>query len=74
MKRLFNEYEATTIDGDNLADEVEIFSMEIARRYADNGYSLRDIDSIMHSAVSCTTAYLIIDKASKKRKAERSNK
>lgn len=61
MKRLFTEdkRESYTEDGFNLSCEVDRAIRPIAEKYADMGFSIRDIDNIMTSEV-CSVCLRII--------------
>lgn len=72
MKRLYNEYEAMNDEAYDLFDDVCRYVRETSdqSRFAD--ISLRDIEQVIHSAVSGTIAEIVLRRARDKRKAEKS--
>jgi hypothetical protein len=63
MKRLFteDERESYTDDGFNLSCEVDRAIRPIAEKYADMGFSIRDIDNIMTSEVCSVCLDVILE-------------
>jgi len=74
MKRLFNEYEAMTADANDILEAMERIVRTIGKRHKANGFSLRDVEQVMHSVVSGTMAEITLISAMEKRKQERSIK
>jgi DNA-binding transcriptional MerR regulator len=50
--RLFNEYESYTKEGYRLSDELHLALEPIIKKWADLGFSVKDIESIMYDDVS----------------------
>ena len=71
MRRLFNEYEAFTPEGNELSDRAESFLRPLLIEYCGSGVSMRDAEYILHSTVSAITAEIVLKSAVAKRKAER---
>ena len=68
MKRLYNDYEATTTEAEPIISEVSEITIKIARNYIEGGYSLRDVEQVIHSTVSGAMAYMILTAARDKRR------
>ncbi len=74
MRRLFNEYEAMTAEGNELADRVEAVIRPLIIEYWGGDASVRDVENIIHSTIASISAEVIIRSAVSKRKAERIQK
>lgn len=70
-RRLFNEYEAFTQEGVDLSDRVRRALAPIFKICLDTDVSMRDVEAITHSEVSCMIAEIMITTAMKRRREER---
>lgn len=71
-KSLYNEYEALSDTGSELAHELDMAVRPIIEHYAALDYPLREIDSIAIHTVTLITSEMILRAAMKIRKTERS--
>jgi len=67
MKRLFNDpWETYTEDGNNLHDSVRELLRPIVDKYMADGFSIRDVENVMHGAMSEIVAYSVLTRNAKK--------
>jgi hypothetical protein len=59
-KRLFNEYEAYTQEGQTLSSGVESALEDMVDNLAEQGYSIRDIESIIIATVGAMLSERIV--------------
>ncbi len=70
-QRLFNEYEALTADGYEIADAAHAFACEKMRSWLKAGFSGRDVESAIMSGVMSACAEEILRHATELRRQHR---
>jgi hypothetical protein len=59
-KRLFNEFEALTETGSNFENSVETLLRPLLKELQENGFSLRDAQTIANNTVSQMVAEMVL--------------
>lgn len=72
LHRLYNEYEALNAHGRILAEEVQNALDPLINTYKGT-FSLRDVESVIHSTVSVMVAEKVLVWATNKKKQERNH-
>lgn len=70
MKHLYNEYESMNDDGNKLCDESIKLLKQLIENYINDGYSIREIQSIIINELSVFCSEKIIINAIKKKREE----
>lgn len=68
MKPLFNEYEAYNEEGGQVSDEIQKALFPIMKKWAEKGYSVKDIEAIVIDNVAVESAFIRAKRALQMRK------
>ena len=73
MRHLFNDYEASTAEGNALSEKIEKALRPIFLDAQQTGASMRDVCNIGTQSVTILVAEMVLKAALTRRKAEREN-
>lgn len=71
MRRLFNEYEMLTPEGQAIDRQVAVFARQLLAEKLEDGLSLRDVERVAVNAIQGVAAEVLLRESVKRRKAVR---